>query len=112
MRNELWKLFQTSTMSQLLQKFETHASGGTALQVGYRNMYHQRRKFLLSTSDPALVKFSHPELVIPAQGQRNIGIQVSSRHEVAGMKDVLIFINDEENRNEETYRLRCHVYEP
>ena len=82
------------------------------VQVGYRNMYHQQRKFLLSTSNPALVKFSHPELVIPAQGQRNIGIQVNSTYEAAGMKDVLIFINDEEHRNEETYRLRCHVYEP
>lgn len=75
-------------------------------------MYHQQRKFILNSSNPSLVKFSHPELVIPAQGQRHIGLQVNSKREVAGMKDVLIFINDEENRNEETYRLRCHVYEP
>ena len=30
----------------------------------------------------------------------------------AGMKDVLVFINDEEDRNEECYRVRVHVYEP
>ena len=30
----------------------------------------------------------------------------------AGMKDVLVFINDEEDRNEECYRVRVHVYKP
>jgi nephrocystin-4 len=75
-------------------------------------MYHQRRKFVLGCSNPRLIKFSHAELDIPAQGQRNIGIQVCSQYEAPGIKDVLIFINDEDNRNEECYKVRVHVYQP
>lgn len=85
---------------------------GRVIQVGYRNMYHQRKRFILGTSNPRLIKFSHRELEVPAEDQRNIGIQVNSTDESPGMKDVLIFINDEDNRNEECYKVRVHVYEP
>lgn len=75
-------------------------------------MYHQRKRFILGTSNPRLIKFSHRDLEVPAEDQRNIGIQVNSTGQSPGMKDVLIFINDEENRNEECYKVRVHVYEP
>ena len=82
------------------------------MQVGYRNMYHQRRKFILRSSNASLVSFASPEVSIPALEQRNLGLQVNSAHTGVGMKDVLVFINDEEDRNEECYRIRVHVYKP
>ena len=39
-------------------------------------MYHQRRKFLLRSSNPALVSFAADEVSIPALEQRNLGLQV------------------------------------
>jgi hypothetical protein len=83
-----------------------------ALQVGYRNMYHQRRKFILRSSNPSLVSFASHEVSVPALEQRNLGLQVSAVGASSGMKHVLVFINDEEDRNEECYKVRVHVYKP
>jgi nephrocystin-4 len=75
-------------------------------------MYHQRRKFLLTTNNPRIIKLTHHEFDVPALAHRNIGIQVNSKCEGPGMKEVLLFINDEENRNEECYKIRVHVFNP
>jgi nephrocystin-4 len=75
-------------------------------------MYHERRKFMLRSSNAALVTFRDQVVSIPALEQRNLCLQVRAAHASPGMKDVLVFINDEEDRNEECYRIRVHVYKP
>lgn len=75
-------------------------------------MYPQRRRFSLGTSHPAVVTFAAGEVSVPALEQRNLGLQIRSRGLEQGMHDVYIFVNDEEDRVEECYRLRMHVYTP
>jgi hypothetical protein len=71
-----------------------------AVQVTFRNMYHQRRKFVLATSNAKLIKLTSCELHASGLESRNFGIQIDATNAFAGQKDVLLFINDDENRTE------------
>jgi nephrocystin-4 len=75
-------------------------------------MYCQRRKFKLSTSHPDIVSLSAHELSVPALDHRNIGLQIKATSPKSGAVDAFIFINDEDDRAEECYRVRVHVYRP
>jgi hypothetical protein len=82
------------------------------LQVAFKNWYYQRRTFQLRSSRPQLVKFTSPSLEIPGQQERNLGIQIDARGATAGLKDVLVFVNDSEDRNEDCYKIQIILYEP
>ena len=75
-------------------------------------MYHQRRKYRLRSSNTTLVTVATPELAIPALEQRNLGLRVDATCASAGTQDVLVFVNDEDDRNEDVYRVRVHVCAP
>lgn len=80
--------------------------------MGYRNMYHQRRKYLVRSSNIALVSVATPEVAVPALEQRNLGLRVDATRACAGTQDVLVFVNDEDDRNEDCYRVRVHICPP
>ena len=82
------------------------------MQVGYRNLYHETRTFVLRSSNPGLVRFGAQKILIPALQQRSLSLQISAAQTSPGIKDVLVFINDDADRNEDCYRVRVHVYDP
>ena len=80
--------------------------------MSYHNWYYQRRVFRLRSSHPTLVKFTAAELDIPGQEDRNLGIQIDTRQASAGVTDVLVFVNDEEERNEDCFKIRVTAFHP
>eukprot|EP00052_Salpingoeca_macrocollata_P019741 m.164404 g.164404 ORF g.164404 m.164404 type:complete len:1465 (-) comp21057_c0_seq3:83-4477(-) len=75
---------------------------GANKRVAYRNPYASTKTFRLSTSRPDLVSFKETLLEIPPHELRYLGLRFHAC-QVAGAAEVLIFLNDANDRNEECF---------
>lgn len=69
-------------------------------KILYTNPYSAARKFRLKTNRPDLLTFREPsqELAIAGKGSQYMGLKFSARRQ-GGSEEVLLFINDEEDKN-------------
>eukprot|EP01135_Chromosphaera_perkinsii_P001735 Nk52_evm4s210 gene=Nk52_evmTU4s210 len=75
-------------------------------RVSYTNPYQQTKIFTLSTSRPDIVSFKETVLEIPPGESRYIQLKFNNNHPT-GMTELLIFINDEEDKSEECFCVRA-----
>lgn len=77
-------------------------------RVALHNPYSHDREFKLQSSRPDLVSFKDASLYVPAGEQRYIGLRFAADMGVQpGDVDILLFINDRDDKNEECMLLRA-----
>ncbi|NWY00511.1 NPHP4 protein, partial [Nothoprocta ornata] len=75
---------------------------GSTKRITYTNPYPARRRYFLRTSRPDLLRFQEDSFEVAGGEAHTIGLRFAPcRH--AAREDVLIHINDHEDKNEETF---------
>ena len=87
----------------------------THKKIAYTNPYPRSRTFHLRCTHPLLMHFRPERLDLDAQGTRPMGLTFEPAEEweramraagETGPAEVLVFINDEEDKTEECFRIR------
>lgn len=68
-----------------------------------------RRIFRLATNAPGFVTVTPATLELGPGAQAAVGLTFDGRGLAAGAVDVLLFINDTDDRNEDCYRISMRV---
>lgn len=84
---------------------------GTTLnkKISYTNPYQIPRVFSVRSTHPWLLHIKPERLDLPGSAKRPVGLTFDGRASPASTEDVLIFINDEDDKNEECFRVRVRV---
>ncbi|KAK3261699.1 hypothetical protein CYMTET_29407 [Cymbomonas tetramitiformis] len=81
-------------------------------KISYTNQYSTPRSFYLRSTHPWLLAFQPERLDIAENATARVGLsfEVADRQvtKFANYMEVLVFINDEEDKNEECFRIRVH----
>uniref|UniRef100_A0A8C4Q1X0 Nephrocystin-4 n=1 Tax=Eptatretus burgeri TaxID=7764 RepID=A0A8C4Q1X0_EPTBU len=80
---------------------------GSNKRITYTNPYPLEKTFHLNCNRPDLVQFKDDYFQVRGAETYTIGLRFASSG-VAGSVDVLIFVNDSEDKNEETFCVRIH----
>ncbi len=83
----------------------TTASFPSQKRISYVNPYASERVFILSTNRDDLVAFKERRLRFLANEQKTIGLRFLP-NPIPGFVEIYVFINNENNNNEETFALR------
>jgi len=105
-------IVSTDSRAPLISKtFEVEMLAGATVnkKITYTNPYQTERVFFLRASQPWLVRFRPDRLDLPAGARRAIGLTFDGREAATGSQDVLIFINDEDDKNEECFKVKIRV---
>ncbi|XP_066546868.1 nephrocystin-4 [Amia ocellicauda] len=78
---------------------------GSNKKITYTNPYPTRRAFFLRTNHPDLLQFKEDAFEIRGGETYTIGLRFAPSQS-SGMEDILIFINDTQDKNEETFAIR------
>ena len=79
---------------------------GCSKKITYTNPYPHKKTFLLHSNREDLLQFKESRLDIEAGGTHTIGLRfVPVLKE--GIAEILVFINDEDDKNEETFRVQA-----
>lgn len=73
-------------------------------KISFTNPYQQLRSFHFHCCT-AIVQPCPEELVLPGKGVGCIGLEFDTRGLATGTKDVLLFINDEDDKIEDCYKI-------
>lgn len=99
--------------SVLLQAFEiTLPAGGgkgSNKRITYTNPYPTRRVYFLGTSRPDLLQFKEDSFEVAGGEVYTIGLRFAPSQST-GEEEILIHINDHEDKNEETFCVKV-VYQ-
>ena len=76
-------------------------------RISYMNPYSTNRVFLLSTNRDDLITFKERRIMFLANEQKTIGLRFLP-NAIPGFVEVYVFVNNENNNNEETFGLRIH----
>jgi nephrocystin-4 len=79
-------------------------------RINYTNPYQQHRVFTLRSNQPWLVNFTPPKMELPPSATRPIGVILDGRRARPGTVDVLVFVNDEDDKSEECFKIRVRVH--
>jgi nephrocystin-4 len=106
--------FLVSTLTKIppiSKQFEVRIEVGrtTSKKIAYTNPYGFDKEFRLKTNCPSLLSFKHAHLHVPAGESRYISLKLLPV-ETRGMAEILVFINDREDKNEECLCVRA-VYQ-
>jgi hypothetical protein len=81
---------------------EIQAGTGAERSIVYSSPYQQPRIFSLASSTPWLLRCEPSSLQLPPRGSQQLQLLFDARGQQRGaMTNVLLFVNDEEDRNEE-----------
>jgi hypothetical protein len=84
------------------QQVEIQAGTVAERSIAYCSPYQQPRIFSLASSAPWLLSCEPSSLQLPPRGSRQLWLLFDGRGQQPGARaDVLLFVNDEEDRNEE-----------
>jgi len=75
---------------------------GCNKKITYTNPYLKAKVFHIRASRPDLVRVKDPQLEIGPNRSASVGLQFAPAA-TRGFCEILIFINDEEDRNEDTF---------
>lgn len=81
----------------------------TVKKISFTNPYQQLRSFHFHCCT-GMVQPRPEELVLPGQGAGCISLEFDTRGLVPGTKDVLFFINDEDDKIEDCYKIKVTIY--
>jgi hypothetical protein len=76
----------------------------------YTNPYAYYKTFTLRSNQPWLMHFTPPRLQMPAGATRPVGLTFDARAATPGILDVLMFVNDEDDKTEECLKVRVRIY--
>ena len=76
-------------------------------RVSYTNPYPNERVFVLSTNRDDLLSFKERRLRFMANEQKTLALKFLP-NPLTGFVEIYVFINNENNTNEETFALRIH----
>ncbi|XP_076451476.1 nephrocystin-4-like [Babylonia areolata] len=77
---------------------------GCNKRITYTNPYPVRKHFKVLTDRPDLLQFKENDLELEGGASQAIGLRFTPITQ-PGLAEVLVFINDEEDKNEETFRV-------
>ncbi len=99
-------------LPRLRRTFEVELPVGTVAnkKITYTNPYHHFRTFTLRSNQPWLVHFTPPRLQMPAGATRPVGMTFDARAATVGIVDALVFVNDDEDKTEECFKIRVRIY--
>ncbi|XP_076860027.1 nephrocystin-4 [Brachyhypopomus gauderio] len=104
-----WLLSATCRQPLVSRAFEIRVpvggGRGSTKKLGFTNPYSSRRHFLLCCDHPDLLQFKEERFQIEGGESYSIGLRFAPS-QTAGTQEILIFINDEEDKNEETFCVR------
>jgi nephrocystin-4 len=83
----------------------TAASFPSQKRISYQNPYASERVFVLSTNRDDLITFKERRLKFSANEQKTIGLRFLP-YPMPGFVEIYVFVNNENNNNEETFALR------
>lgn len=107
-----WLVKATAALPEVSKTFDVDLSCGHAAhkKIAYVNPWNEPRKFTIRTSDPVHVRAKDPELEIPPKTKAYIRLWFAAAHKSI-VRQVLIFVNDEDGQNEECLLLKA-TYKP
>ena len=79
---------------------------GSNKKISYTNPYAMRRVFQLRTSRDDLVQFKETRLEAAGGATVSIGMRFAPC-QTPGVTDILLFVNDEDDKNEETFCIKA-----
>ena len=82
---------------------------GCSKKISYTNPYPNKKNFVLHTNRDDLLQFKETSLSVEGGGTATIGLRFVPILK-AGTAEILVFINDEDDKNEETFRVSA-VYQ-
>lgn len=105
-----WLIFTKCEAPAITRTFElilpVGGGRGCNKRVSYTNPYSKRKKFLLHTNRDDLLQFKETQLDIAGGDSQNIGLRFAPVLH-PGSLELLVFINDEEDKNEETFCIKA-----
>lgn len=94
----------------LAVQVELHVGAVVQRQMSYTNPYAQPRIFSLSTNVPWLLSFQPTTLELPPRATRPLALLFDGRAaQGAAALQVLVFVNDEQDREEECMEVAVTV---
>ena len=103
-----WSIAINARMPLINKSFDLNIPRGEFVnkKILYTNPYQYERTFVLSCNVPEILHFKDEKLVLGPRQNKYIGLRFVATGR-SGKSDVLVFINDEDDKNEET--LCIHV---
>lgn len=103
-----WLICVSSRAPMISRAFElvlpVGGGKGCSKKISYTNPYPHKKTFLLHSNREDLLQFKESSLDIEGGGSATIGLRFVPIQQ-AGTAEILVFINDEEDKNEETFRV-------
>ncbi|XP_060788176.1 nephrocystin-4 [Neoarius graeffei] len=101
-----WLLCLTCRLPVISRAFEIQVpvggGRGSNKKISFTNPYPSKRRFRLCSDHPDLLQFKEEKFQIEGGASYNIGLRFAPSQS-AGTEEILVFINDLEDKNEETY---------
>lgn len=85
----------------------TLATIGSQKRVSYTNPYSTEKAFILSTNRDDLLTFKERRIKFAANEQKTLALKFLP-NTLPGFAEIYVFINNENDTNEETFALRVH----
>lgn len=79
---------------------------GSNKRIAYTNPYPMKKVFYLRSNRDDLVQFKETRLEVAPGATESIGLRFAPSQST-GTAEILVFINDEEDKNEETFCVRA-----
>jgi hypothetical protein len=102
-----WLVTSSSSAPVVSRTYDVDVCVGKSAhkKIAYVNKWERSRQFRLRTSNPDLVKVKDPRLSVVGKGKGFIRLWFAPVLR-SGTKEMFIFVNDEEDQNEECLLLR------
>ncbi|XP_046554926.1 LOW QUALITY PROTEIN: nephrocystin-4-like [Haliotis rubra] len=84
---------------------------GCSKRISYTNPYAAQKEFHLSCDRDDLLQFKESKLTINGGEQHVIGLRFNPVSQ-PGIAEIMVFINDEDDKNEETFRITANYKYP
>ncbi|KAJ1142017.1 hypothetical protein NDU88_008345 [Pleurodeles waltl] len=101
-----WLICMSSRQPLILKAFEITLSAGggkgSNKRITYTNPYPSKKDYSLHTNRPDLLQFKEDRFQIGGGETYTIGLRFAPSQST-GMEEILIYINDDEDKNEETF---------
>lgn len=79
---------------------------GSSKRITFTNLYPHKKTFILLTNQPELLQFKESRIEVEGGAEHVIGLRFSPVMK-PGASEVMLFINDEDDKNEETYKINA-----
>jgi len=105
-----WLVMVTCSPPEISKVFEIHlkvgGGAGSNKKISFMNPYPIKKNFYLKTNRDDLLKFKEEAMMLGGGESHNIGLCFLPQHS-EGCLTILVFINDREGKNEETFSIKA-----